>query len=72
MENNFDITKIYMETDKKKIRFQNIISVFLNREKNLNSIRNVKNFEKKIIKKKKVWIEKILKCKKEVGHMKNI
>ena len=53
MENNFDITKIYMETDKKKIRFQNIISVFLNREKSLNGIRNVKNFEKKNNKKEK-------------------
>lgn len=53
MENNFDITKIYMETDKKKIRFPNIISVFLNREKNLNIIRNVKKIEKKNNKKEK-------------------
>ena len=29
MENNFDITKIYMETNKKKIRFFNIFSIFL-------------------------------------------
>ena len=61
MENNFDITKIYMETDKKKIRFQNIISVFLNREKNLNSIRNVKNFEKKNNKKEKSMDRKNIK-----------
>ncbi len=61
MENNFDITKIYMETDKKKIRFQNIISVFLNREKSLNSIRNVKNFEKKNNKKEKSMDRKNIK-----------
>lgn len=61
MENNFDITKIYMETDKKKIRFQNIISVFLNREKSLNGIRNVKNFEKKNNKKEKSMDRKNIK-----------
>ena len=53
MENNFDITKIYMETNKKKIRFTNIFSVFLNREKSSNNIRNVNNFERKNNKKEK-------------------
>ena len=53
MENNFDITKIYMETNKKKIRFTNIFSVFLNREKSSNDIINVNNFERKNNKKEK-------------------
>ena len=53
MENNFDITKIYMETNKKKIRFTNIFSVFLNREKSSNNIINVNNFERKNNKKEK-------------------
>ena len=53
MENNFDITKIYMETNKKKIRFTNIFSIFLNREKSSNNIRNVNNFERKNNKKEK-------------------
>ena len=53
MENNFDITKIYMETNKKKIRFTNIVSVFLNREKSSNNIINVNNFERKNNKKEK-------------------
>ena len=44
MENNFDITKIYMETNKKKIRFTNIFRVFLNREKRSNNLINVNNF----------------------------
>ena len=53
MENNFDITKIYMETNKKKIRFTNIFSIFLNREKSSNNIINVNNFERKNNKKEK-------------------
>lgn len=53
MENNFDITKIYMETNKKKIKFTNIFSVFLNREKSSNNIINVNNFERKNNKKEK-------------------
>ena len=53
MENNFDITKIYMETNKKKIRFSNIFSIFLNREKSSNNIINVNNFERKNNKKEK-------------------
>ena len=53
MENNFDITKIYMETNNKKIRFTNIFSVFLNREKSSNNIINVNNFERKNNKKEK-------------------
>lgn len=53
MENNFDITKIYMETNKKKIKFTNIFSIFLNREKSSNNIINVNNFERKNNKKEK-------------------
>ena len=53
MENNFDITKIYMETNKKKIRFTNIFSIFLNREKSPKKIRKVINLERKNNKKEK-------------------
>ena len=53
MENNFDITKIYMETDKKKIRFSNIFSIFLNKDKRLNDTINIDNFKEKKDKKEK-------------------
>ena len=47
MENNFDITKIYMETNKKKIRFFNIFSIFLNKDKRLNDTISIDNFKEK-------------------------
>lgn len=72
MENNFDITKIYMETNKKKIRFFNIFSIFLNKDKRLNDTISIDNFKEKKIKKKKEQIKRILDYKKEVEHMKNI
>lgn len=53
MENNFDITKIYMETNKKKIRFFNIFSIFLNKDKRLNDIISMDNFKEKKDKKEK-------------------
>jgi cell division protein ftsL len=53
MENNFDITKIYMETNKKKIRFFNIFSIFLNKDKRLNDTISIDNFKEKKDKKEK-------------------
>ena len=53
MENNFDITKIYMETNKKKIRFFNIFSIFLNKDKRLNNTISIDNFKEKKDKKEK-------------------
>ena len=53
MENNFDITKIYMETNKKKIRFFNIFSIFLNKDKKLNDTISIDNFKEKKDKKEK-------------------
>ena len=53
MENNFDITKIYMETNKKKIRFFNIFSIFLNKDKRLNDTISMDNFKEKKDKKEK-------------------
>lgn len=49
MENNFDITKIYMETNKKK----NIFSIFLNKDKRLNDTISIDNFKEKKDKKEK-------------------
>lgn len=53
MENNFDITKIYMETNKKKMRFFNIFSIFLNKDKRLNDTISIDNFKEKKDKKEK-------------------
>ena len=58
MENNFDITKIYMETNKKKIRFFNIFSIFLNKDKRLNDTISIDNFKEKKDKKEKVTDKK--------------
>lgn len=50
MENNFDITKMYID-NKKKIGISNIFSVFINREKNKNE--NIDRIRKENIKPKK-------------------
>ena len=39
MENNFDITKMYID-NKKKVGISNIFSIFTNRESNSNRNRN--------------------------------
>ena len=50
MENNFDITKMYID-NKKKIGISNIFSVFINREKNKNE--DIDRIRKENIKPKK-------------------
>ena len=50
MENNFDITKMYID-NKKKIGISNIFSVFINREKNKNE--DIGRIRKENIKPKK-------------------
>ena len=44
MENNFDITKMYID-NKKKIGISNIFSIFINREKNKENIAKIKTLE---------------------------
>ena len=51
MENNFDITKMYID-NKKKIGISNIFSIFINREKNKNE--DIGRIRKEYIKKKKI------------------
>ena len=48
MENNFDITKMYID-NKKKVGISNIFSIFTNRESNSNRNRN-KNKKREQIK----------------------
>ena len=50
MENNFDITKMYID-NKKKIGISNIFSIFINREKNKNE--DIDRIRKENIKPKK-------------------
>ena len=50
MENNFDITKMYID-NKKKLGISNIFSVFINREKNKNE--DIDRIKKENIKPKK-------------------
>lgn len=50
MENNFDITKMYID-NKKKIGISNIFSIFINREKNKN--KDIDRIRKENIKPKK-------------------
>ena len=50
MENNFDITKMYID-NKKKIGISNIFSIFMNREKNKNE--DIDRIRKENIKPKK-------------------
>ena len=50
MENNFDITKMYID-NKKKIGISNIFSIFINREKNKNE--DIGRIRKENIKPKK-------------------
>ena len=50
MENNFDITKMYID-NKKKIGISNIFGIFINREKNKNE--DIGRIRKENIKPKK-------------------